>query len=449
VAEGPSFRIRSSAEVRTENGWLRSATSLARIFAQGPILITLVVLVLLFWAALTIASDLVTVARVADMQLPKLELIQEAKYADLGASVALGEALMAQDPAQTRAALDRFGQFSRRAGEVLTRIASTTRSDRNKARVNSALEAHQALLTVRAQVLERLQSSSKDPLQDEQARNLESALNGYLARLHVLYDAESKSVDTGIADALVKTLRARGLIALASVLALLAVLQQLRTRFRTARESAARKDREIDDLQRQRDGLVREVHHRIKNHLQGLLALIDGSAAGDAAASRSMNTLQGHVLALINVHGLQAAPGNAQGGLVSLRELVAHQLPLIEASFPASTVDLDAGPDGRAMLKGDQAVPVALAVTELIVNGLKHGVGAHVAVALSGAQGTSEIAVSNRVDARPAFDWEQGVGLGTGLQLLASLLQGIGRVVQGQSPKGDLTMTIHLSTAGD
>ncbi|MDE2367714.1 MAG: sensor histidine kinase [Burkholderiales bacterium] len=425
----------------------QASARLAWIAAQAPILFTLLVLVLLGWAAVTIASDLVTVAHIEDRQLPKLELIQEAKYADLVASVALGQAVMAQDRAQARDSVDRYAEFDLRAQRALSRIEATTRAEANKARVRSVLQAHDALLAARGRVLMTLQDPSGAPLQDAQTKALDTTLNAYLARLQVLYDAESRNVGKGIADALVKTMRARGLVALAGVLALLAVLQQLRVRFRAARESVARKDREIEVLQRQRDGLVREVHHRIKNHLQGLLTLIEGGAAGDPAAAAPLQTLEGHVLALINVHGLQAGSGPAGGGAISLRELVANQLPLIEASFPSTTVKLDAAADTQALLDSDQAVPVALAVTELIVNGLKHGVGAQVAVAISSGEGLAAIAITNRVAAPPDFDWERRVGLGTGLQLLASLLLGIGRIDQGPNPPGELTMTIHLETA--
>jgi two-component sensor histidine kinase len=442
----PSLPMLPAAEQRQPAPGLRSAASVAWKVAPGPILIGVVVLVLLFWAALTIASDLVTVARVADMQLPKLELIQEAKYAELAASVALGESVMAQEPAQARAALERYGRFAQRSDEALNRIGATTRSERNKARVASAVQARQTLLAVRARVLERPQVLQRDSLQEGLSKELESALNDYLDRLHVLYDAESRSVEAGIGDALSKTLRARALIAVSSVLALLAVLQQVRARLREARESVARKDREIDALQQQRDGLVREVHHRIKNHLQGLLALIDSSVAADPLAARSLNTLQGHVLALINVHGLQAAPGKAQGGQVSLNELMARQLPLIEASFPRATVTLGVAAGTNVMIKGDHAMPLALAVTELIVNGLKHGAGTQVAVEVSSAQDGTEIVVSHAVDAAPAFDWGRGTGLGTGLQLVATLLLGIGRVVQDNSREGELKMAIRLDT---
>ena len=58
--------------------------------------------------------------------------------------------------------------------------------------------------------------------------------------------------------------------------------------------------------QQQRDTLVREVHHRIKNNLQGVLGLLHEHGRRDPALSEALGNVGSQIGAVATVHGLQA-----------------------------------------------------------------------------------------------------------------------------------------------
>ncbi|WP_177142762.1 hypothetical protein [Variovorax sp. YR216] len=102
----------------------------------------------------------------------------------------------------------------------------------------------------------------------------------------------------------------------------------------------------------------------------------------------------------------------------------------------------------EAVLPPDQALPVALMTTKMIINAIKHGVAAPVRVAIGmGAQHCGYVAVTNRVSSAATMDWKSGQGLGIGLSLLSTLSEGIAEVTQ-RSTQQEMIMTIFLRPMG-
>ena len=184
------------------------------------------------------------------------------------------------------------------------------------------------------------------------------------------------------------------------------------------REDAARQE----SLDRQRDTLVREVHHRIKNHLQGVLGLLRVQVGRRPELAQPLEAVMAQVRAISGVYGLRAQQAGTQvdfGSIVTL---------LVQGAAGSVRVHYEP-PGGEPIVLGEaDAVPVALVVNELVANALKH-----LAPALDGGQ---RVRVSVRAHGRmvrvrvcnaparlPAdFDFAKGQGIGTGLQLVSTLL---------------------------
>ncbi|MGZ5786125.1 MAG: histidine kinase dimerization/phosphoacceptor domain -containing protein [Ramlibacter sp.] len=212
------------------------------------------------------------------------------------------------------------------------------------------------------------------------------------------------------------------------------------------RREVSDRERRIASLHDQRDALVREVHHRIKNHLQGLLGLFETQrhASGGRPQEDALATLHGHVLALVGIHGIQARDASE---CISLKDLVRQQVELVRAGFPGAqlAVTEDATLED-ASLPGAASLPVALVVTELIVNAIKHGAPAPIRVSLRMSEQTAHVTVANRLLRPTGLDWQSGRGLGTGLSLAATLLQGIAELSQTTIGE-ELTMKLALQFA--
>lgn len=172
----------------------------------------------------------------------------------------------------------------------------------------------------------------------------------------------------------------------------------------------------------QRDTLVREVHHRIKNHLQGLAGLVRQNARRHPALAAMADDMVSQISAIATVHGLQ---GGNHGGSICLPRILADIANFLGRSGQVIFTD-ESTPDACGLTLNDEdAVPVALIVNELITNALRHGdtaAGQPVRVVLECIDSRSLIIVRNSGKLPPDFDFAAGAGLGAGLELVGSLL---------------------------
>lgn len=174
---------------------------------------------------------------------------------------------------------------------------------------------------------------------------------------------------------------------------------------------------------KQRDALVREVHHRIKNNLQGVVGLLRQQAVEQPALATLLENAIVQVNTVAVVHGLQ---GQAGGGELRFAD-VAGAVTRAVTGIMGVTVSLDAEPDsGLIRLHPEESVPVALILNELVVNAVKHrrpGNGGEVRVEIRCENGLARARIAGTGKSLPAgFDFSAGRGLGTGLTLVRALL---------------------------
>jgi two-component sensor histidine kinase len=122
---------------------------------------------------------------------------------------------------------------------------------------------------------------------------------------------------------------------------------------------------ERESLLAQREMLLREVHHRVKNLLALVQALARQTEARGEAAEAYRDAFLGRLGSLVQAHGLAfeaSAPAD-------LGELIGRVLAPYAAD-PA-TITIEAGP--RVALARGQVTPVCLILHELATNAAKHG----------------------------------------------------------------------------
>lgn len=123
-----------------------------------------------------------------------------------------------------------------------------------------------------------------------------------------------------------------------------------------------------------RNALVREVHHRIKNNLQGITSLLRQFAEDHPETGEPLNQVISQVRSVAVIHGLQ---GRSTLRTVRLCELTCAIAGEIESLWQTPIrVDI---PEVWApgILAETEAVPIALVLNELILNAVKHGGKAH------------------------------------------------------------------------
>jgi two-component sensor histidine kinase len=171
--------------------------------------------------------------------------------------------------------------------------------------------------------------------------------------------------------------------------------------------------------------LVREVHHRIKNHLQGLIGLLRMHQGEGLTADEVIERAILQVHSIATVHGLLARH-SSEG--VDLNVIVRETVRLIEhdrTQGPRFEVHMEDAV--TADLQPDDTVALALVIGELIMNAAKHTTrspDAHLRIGLHAVDAdTTQLSVRNGPAVLPpGFSLESTQGSRGGLDLIQRLL---------------------------
>jgi PAS domain S-box-containing protein len=181
-------------------------------------------------------------------------------------------------------------------------------------------------------------------------------------------------------------------------------------------------DQRIAALERQRDTLVREVHHRIKNHLQGVTGLLRSAISDTPQIARPLEKAIAQIHAVAGVHGLQSRGDSGRLPVCGLIHTAAGSAPgAVWVSSPG------AGAGADLFVVGDDAVAISLIINELITNAVKHRqineAPDPVQVIVQCDAGTARIAIrSGPARLPPDFDFARRTGVGNGLELVSAML---------------------------
>ncbi len=176
-------------------------------------------------------------------------------------------------------------------------------------------------------------------------------------------------------------------------------------------------------LLRDKDLLMQEVHHRVRNSLflvQSLLRQQIRAAALPEVRDELEQAIR-RVSSIAAVHR-QLYSGDSLGRIMA-GEYLGSLLRDMAASAPERTVRLDAPPN--LAWSADRATTCGLIVTELVINALKYGRGTVAVRVEAGADEADSIAVEDEGPGPPpGFDTATSTGLG--MRILRALLRGGG-----------------------
>ncbi|MBP7094943.1 MAG: transporter substrate-binding domain-containing protein [Spirochaetia bacterium] len=240
-------------------------------------------------------------------------------------------------------------------------------------------------------------------------------------------------------EAIARTLETRKLVAIEYELAVLTGLRRFEGRLVpvgadrvlfVARDitARARQDERLRESLAEKEVLLREIHHRVKNNLQVVSSLValQRDSIRDPRDLELMGETENRIKAMARIHEILYRSGNfasldAGDYVASIAE------DLAEAAGAKIEVVREGGP---FPIKLDDAVPLGLAANELVTNAVKYGrapdSGAlSVEVSLRKADGRFELAVADSGPGLPAgFDPKRDGNMGfTLLRALAAQLR--------------------------
>lgn len=126
---------------------------------------------------------------------------------------------------------------------------------------------------------------------------------------------------------------------------------------------------ELEAAIARREMLVQEVHHRIKNNLQGVAGLMQQAVVRYPQVQPIIAEVVGQVQAIAQVYGLQV--GNT--GLLAVRDVIEAIAQSVQRTFGrAISLAVEGDPGWRWLLPEAESIPIALALNELFTNAIKH-----------------------------------------------------------------------------
>lgn len=198
---------------------------------------------------------------------------------------------------------------------------------------------------------------------------------------------------------------------------------------------------EREALLRQKDLLIREVDHRVKNSLALIIGLLrlQQRAVADGTARRALAEAADRVMTVARIHDRLYRGGDP--GQVDFADYLRGLCGDLAASLAGEADRVEVAADAPVPLPVDRAVPLGLIVAELVTNAFKHARGpdgrAHVRVGLSPADGGGLLLrVADNGPGLPAgFDLGAANG-GLGTRVVSLLTRQVGAAVEASPRRG-------------
>ncbi len=151
-------------------------------------------------------------------------------------------------------------------------------------------------------------------------------------------------------------------------------LKQSESRSLRLIENLKRSESVLASLVDEKNALLKEVHHRVKNNLQVIASLMNiecGRFAGEGSVGEALVRMQDRVQSMAEVHDAlyRSASLSAADLGIAVRSMVDRLSDTYDALSRGISVAVEAG---ELLLPLDLAVPCCLALNELLTNALKH-----------------------------------------------------------------------------
>lgn len=188
-------------------------------------------------------------------------------------------------------------------------------------------------------------------------------------------------------------------------------------------EHRAAEEARLEAAISQRELLVREVHHRIKNNLQGVAGLLQQIATRRPEVAGVISEAVGQVNAIAQVYGLQVG---AQGLLRIHRVMEAIVGSVQRMSGRRILTHINGETAAQSLqwvLPEAESIPIALTLNELLTNAIKHSaIDSQVNCSLICHHDSVAVEIDNPGRLPPGFDVNALAGGVSGLGLVRALL---------------------------
>lgn len=209
-------------------------------------------------------------------------------------------------------------------------------------------------------------------------------------------------------------------------------IAELAVAFDEMADNVSRRDARLRDNLDEKETLLREIHHRVKNNLQIIISLLNlqqrklEGKAGQLALKDTSNRI--NAIALVH-KGLYEGDDLR---IVDMKQFLSRLVDQLKIGLNSDGQNVTIVTDFDAiLLEPDSAIPVSLFIVEALTNAIKHGVenGGTVEISLEDIAGQIHVSV---IDDGSGLmeDFEVGTG--------SKLIRGFARQVSGEVVRTNL-----------
>jgi two-component sensor histidine kinase len=203
-------------------------------------------------------------------------------------------------------------------------------------------------------------------------------------------------------------------------------------------DAIAARDAALNEHLAQKDAMLLEIHHRVKNNLQVISSLLSMQqrALTDPAARAAISDMRQRIAALALIYrALYQSPDLRRADLREFLEELVRQLVIGEHGQRLATTELSCD---TVVIDPDRLAPIALFSVEAISNACKHGLeeggGLDIQFRAAGGRGELSITDSGRAGQTPKL------GAGVGRTLMTAYARQLrGEATFKANPNGGLT----------
>jgi two-component sensor histidine kinase len=213
-------------------------------------------------------------------------------------------------------------------------------------------------------------------------------------------------------------------------------------------EQRAAQEARFEAALTQREMLVKEVHHRIKNNLQGVAGLLQQIAQRKPEVASAIHEVVGQVQAIAQVYGLQVGVT----GPLRIKSVLEAITGSVQRTFGHPiTLALEGPAPHQWALPEAESIPIALTVNELLTNAVKHSMAEHgtlVTCRLVCSDSGVQVVITNRSHLPAGFSLARFPGGVSGLGLVRSLLPRRSASLALEQQGDDVVATVTLAPPG-
>jgi PAS domain S-box-containing protein len=214
-------------------------------------------------------------------------------------------------------------------------------------------------------------------------------------------------------------------------------------------EQRAAQEARLEAAIAQREMLVREVHHRIKNNLQGVAGLLQQIAERKPEVGAAIEEVVGQVQAIAQVYGLQVG----SDGPLSIVSVIEAITGSVQRTFGRTFSCRIEGSDAAGWsLPEVEAIPIALTLNELLTNAVKHSANGSaegtIGCVLDCDDDSIRVAISNRARLPAGFSLARIPNGVSGLGLVRALLPKKSASLSIEQSGDDVVATVTLRPPG-